>query len=30
MASYGGQSYEFNVYFESVLTRIHYLISIDP
>ena len=31
MASYGGQSYEFNVYFsESVLTRIHYLISVDP
>ncbi len=29
--SYGGQSYEFNVYFsESVLTRIHYLISVDP
>ena len=31
MASFGGQSYEFNVYFsESVLTRIHYLISVDP
>ncbi len=30
-AAYGGQSYEFNVYFsESVLTRIHYLISVDP
>jgi len=31
MKTYGGQSYEFNVYFsESVLTRIHYLISVDP
>ncbi|MGE4659400.1 MAG: NAD-glutamate dehydrogenase, partial [Arenicellales bacterium] len=31
MKAYGGQSYEFNVYFsESVLTRIHYLISVDP